>query len=339
MFRPLIRLLCLPDIDQPIGGVKQLYRHVEHLCRLGYDAAVLTSSESFRPSWFISDAPSSSLSAAYQLGQLSPQSTILVVPETYVNVDFSDFYGFNLSNFARVVFNQNAYYSFANSSEPSRIASFYNSSNVIHVLSISEDTHDFLSFNLSVPDHRLSRIINAIETSFVPQFPKNDILHWMPRKNPSHVFSIITSMQLSSLANSKGWHGEPLVDLPHVEVANKLNSAKIFLSFGHPEGFGLPVAEAMASGCWVIGYSGGGAKELFRFGASHEIPFGDWHLFNKAISEVFDLFAQSPREVSLRLQRQSLAVRSLYNFDAEHQSIDTAWKAIVSAFDLWKNQS
>ena len=44
-----IRVLCLPDIDKAIGGVKQLYRHVEHEF-LGWDAAMVTEAEGFRPS-------------------------------------------------------------------------------------------------------------------------------------------------------------------------------------------------------------------------------------------------------------------------------------------------
>ena len=44
-----IRVLCLPDIDKAIGGVKQLYRHVEHLVALGWDAAMVTEAEGFRP--------------------------------------------------------------------------------------------------------------------------------------------------------------------------------------------------------------------------------------------------------------------------------------------------
>ena len=52
-----IRVLCLPDIDKAIGGVKQLYRHVERLVALGWDAAMVTEAEGFRPSWFSSSAP------------------------------------------------------------------------------------------------------------------------------------------------------------------------------------------------------------------------------------------------------------------------------------------
>ena len=52
--------------------------------------------------------------------------------------------------------------------------------------------------------------------------------------------------------------GQSLHDLAHSEVADFLNGALLFLAFGHPEGFGLPIAEAMASGCccWVcVGWS------------------------------------------------------------------------------------
>ena len=41
---PRVRVLCLPDVDRAIGGVKQLYRHVEHLVALDWDAAILLKS-------------------------------------------------------------------------------------------------------------------------------------------------------------------------------------------------------------------------------------------------------------------------------------------------------
>ena len=62
--RPRVRVLCLPDVDRAIGGVKQLYRHVEHLLALGWDAAMVTEVAGFRPSWFCSDAPAWSLAAS-----------------------------------------------------------------------------------------------------------------------------------------------------------------------------------------------------------------------------------------------------------------------------------
>ena len=94
----------------------------------------------------------------------------------------------------------------------------------------------------------------------------------MPRKNPDHVNAVLLGLQRANLVNSSNWHAEPLIDLSHNDVARYLNSARLFLSFGHPEGFGLPIAEAMASGCWVVGYSGGGGR-AFSLWCFLRIPF------------------------------------------------------------------
>ena len=48
--------VCYPDTNQPISGVKQIYRQVELL--LG-DAYVLQEQPGFRADWFSSKAPSS----------------------------------------------------------------------------------------------------------------------------------------------------------------------------------------------------------------------------------------------------------------------------------------
>ena len=332
--KPRVRVLCLPDIDRAIGGVKQLYRHVEHLVALGWDAAVVTEGEGFRPSWFSSSAPTISLQASVNSGELTTEATILVLPETYLGVDLASFRGLNLSKLSRVVFNQNAYYSFGDFAlgTTEALKHFYDDNSVLQVLSISEDTHTFLSRNLGIADGRISRIINAIEPMFTHDQPKSNRLHWMPRKNPQHVQAIMQSIQRSGLEHSGGWQGEPLQDLSHAQVAERLNGARLFLAFGHPEGFGLPIAEAMASGCWVVGYSGGGGRELFRFGASQEVCFGDWPGFIAAVQDALNTFAMAPRETEMRLQRQAQAVRVLYGPEQERASIAVAWDRIATLF-------
>ena len=330
-------MLCLPDVERAIGGVKQLYRQVEHLCALGWDAAVLTENPGFRPGWFESTAPSLSLAESYGLGELEPSAAILVLPETYLGVDLAAFRGLDLSGLARVVFNQNAYYSYGHLGDQTAAAlsSFYEDPSVLHILSVSEDTHSFLFQNLSLPDHRLSRIVNAIEPIFRPDHTKDTRIHWMPRKNPDHVQAVLLGLQRSGAHDLSGWQGQPLAGLSHAEVAEKLNTAKIFLAFGHPEGFGLPIAEAMAAGCWVVGYSGMGGQELFRFGASKAVSFGDWSGFVAAIQHALQAFSKQPAEMQLKLQRQSLAVRTLYSSDQERQSISLAWQRIAIDFQKW----
>ena len=91
----------------------------------------------------------------------------------------------------------------------------------------------------------------------------------------------------------------------------------------------------MASGCWVIGYSGGGGRELFRFGASDEISFGDWTSFSQSVNRALTLFSKNPREMNIRLERQSLAVRTLYSQTQERASIQSAWSRIFTNFKLF----
>tara|TARA_Y100001933_G_C18971203_1_gene552632 strand:- start:85 stop:1125 length:1041 start_codon:yes stop_codon:yes gene_type:complete len=332
---PLVRFICLPDIDRPIGGVKQLYRHVEHLSALGWDAAVVTQNSEFRPSWFVSSATTISLEECFLYDQLQPHNCILVLPETYVNCDLTAFYGHDISSLPRVIFNQNAYYTFGQlgSTTAASISNFYKHPNVLQVLNVSVDTHSFLRTNLGIPDSSLSRIINSIEPIFVPDTNKQNIFTWMPRKNPDHVNAVLNSLQLSSFCYPQPWKALPLSNLTHSEVANNLNSSRIFLSFGHPEGFGLPIAEAMCSGCWVVGYSGGGGRELFNHGGSNQISFGDWSAFTSAVQNVFIQFADNPRETTMILQRQSLAIRTLYSHQQERDSISSAWLRIKDEFN------
>lgn len=336
-FRPKIRFLCLPDLDIPIGGVKQLYRHAENLISLGWDAAILTESPDFRPSWFTSSAPSFSFQNCLSDGSVHPQNCILVLPETYISINLANFRDYDISSYPLVVFNQNVYYTFhgLTASLASSVHSFYESPNILHVLSVSEDSHTFLSQHLNIPDNRLSRIVNAVEDSFSPLFPKSNNMHWMPRKNSDHVDAVLCGLQRALFNTKEIWQAEPLVGLSHQQVANKFNESRIFLSFGHPEGFGLPIAEAMAAGCWVIGYSGGGGSELFRFGASNCVSFGDWTNFVLAVKRAFDSFYLHPRDTDFRLKRQALAVSTLYSAHAERQSIDLAWQRIQFAFDQW----
>ena len=336
--RPRVRVLCLPDVDRPIGGVKQLYRHVEHLVELGWDAAMVTEAEGFRPSWFCSNAPASSLAECFQRGEFNDDKTILLLPETYLSVDFCSFRGLDLSSLAKVIFNQNGYYTYGQAGDTlsTDLQRFYDDPTVLQVLSISEDTHMLLQRNLGLSDQRLSRIINSIEPSFCSNQPSVNRFHWMPRKNPQQVQAVLMGLQRAGLKHSAGWQGEPLQGLSHAQVAERLNGSRLFLAFGHPEGFGLPIAEAMAAGCWVVGYSGGGGRELFRFGASDEVSFGDWPGFVAAVQRALTAFSEQPRETEFRVQRQALAVRSLYSHDQERASIDAAWQRIERAFHQWR---
>ena len=55
-----------------------------------------------------------------------------------------------------------------------------------------------------------------------------------------------------------------LSELTESQVAEELGRTSVFVALGISEGFGLPVAEALAAGCLVVGYPAGGGEELFE---------------------------------------------------------------------------
>ena len=54
-----------------------------------------------------------------------------------------------------------------------------------------------------------------------------------------------------------------------------MRRAALFVALGREEGFGLPVAEALASGCPVVGFHGMGGRELFGSEYAVAIEDGD----------------------------------------------------------------
>ncbi len=83
----------------------------------------------------------------------------------------------------------------------------------------------------------------------------------MPRKRPQE-FQLLTDI-LSSRRVLDGWDLRTLEQEPEQAVAAELRRAALFVALGREEGFGLPAAEALASGCPVIGFHGMGGRELF----------------------------------------------------------------------------
>jgi glycosyltransferase involved in cell wall biosynthesis len=71
------------------------------------------------------------------------------------------------------------------------------------------------------------------------------------------------------------WKIKMIELLPKEETAALFRKSKIFLSFGGPEGFGLPPLEAAFCGCKVIGFHGEAGKEYFKEPVFTSVNFMD----------------------------------------------------------------
>ena len=104
--------------------------------------------------------------------------------------------------------------------------------------------------------------------------------------------------------------------LTHQEIAHELQDALVFLSTGHPEGFGLPLAEAIACGCIVVGYDGLGSRD-FCYPALHQVPFGDILSFVNSLERSIHEFEDSPEHTSSLLLQYADSILRTYSLEAE----------------------
>ena len=312
--------------SQPVGGLKQLHRACEFIKSLGYKSYLIQNDESFRPDWFKSSVNTISKTRWLQISsKLDKLSNILVIPETYLPLAVKHHY------LPKIIFNQNASYTFS-SPKSSR---FYKIPVAIDIYKdaaqvwcVSAYDFDLLFQYMGIEKSRIFRVFNSLDSNVV-EFPacKRKKIAYMPRKNSKHALTVVGI--LSSLVAFEGWEFVPIHKVDQSRVFDILSEAAIFLSFGHPEGFGLPVAEAMSLGCLIIGYTGLGGKELFEIGEKHgtawAIEFGDILSFINAAQKALCLF-DSSTILSSRLEIVADIVRSKYNDDAMRLSLANAIK-------------
>ena len=318
-----------PDIRKPIGGAKQMHRFAEALMHCGRQATVIQERADFHPGWFESQVDTIALANWRKRSDLHPSSDVLVLPETFLPA--LPRYGPGLP---KLLFNQNGAYSFGLGDDDGfpdtaqDVLSLYRHSDLSHVLCVSQHDQQLLERGFNLGPQRVSRLINAIETDvFRPGASKKGrLLSFMPRKN-SRDAAIVAAL-LHSQPWFAGWKLEPIQGLPQTDVAQRLRTSLGFLAFGHPEGFGLPLAEAAACGCALIGYSGLGGRELMAMARSQqvgwEVEFGDWQGFLHATEALIRSVNEQPQTVIGQLQALSDQVRQYYSWAAMVESVEKA---------------
>jgi len=299
---PTVYYLC-PDYPAPSGGIRTIYRHVDILNTAGRSAAVLHHSDGYACRWFehstrIVGAPSARLSAR----------DVLVVPEIY---------GPFLQELPReprlVVFNQNAYLSFEH--VRSRSAISYDLFDA--ALTVSEDSAEFLRF--AFPGLEVSIVDYAIDPDVfypAPEVPARR-LALMPRKRPEDARQILWLLG----ERLRGWEVAPIENASESETAALLRDSPIFLALGWREGFGLPPAEAMASGCYAVGFSGFGGRELFDPSFSKPIEDGDVLAAARELAELLSLYERHPGVVREAGARAAGQIRERYSLGRQAEAV------------------
>ncbi len=238
------------------GGVYVMTQHIRLLRAAGRDAWLWLPDAGNRTGWIEPDLP-------VLFGATTPigADDLLVVPET-PTVQGRD----PAPGARKVIFNQNHFYTFA-AGVPG--ADFPGWAPAPAIWAVTEESRDVLAAVL--PGLPVSVVPNSVDGElFGPRRADRPRVSWMPRKRPRE-----GSLLKRALANDPRLGAVDLVELvnaPRATVAATLGTTAVFVALGHSESFGLPVAEALASGCLVVGYDGGGGHALFEAPGAWRVP-------------------------------------------------------------------
>jgi hypothetical protein len=231
------------------GGIKMVFRHVEALCGVGFEACVATPDAKL-PTWFDAKVP------ILSLNDLVAGTDVLVFPENHA--------GF-LRHFSswpnrKVVFCQNQFMIRRGLDGRRDYADF----GVRDIICPAELVAAFC--RRRCPQQTIHLVPYSIDTQlFRPRPPKRLQIAYMPRKRPAEAAVIRDLFQ----ADNPSWTAIPWVPLARLsenEVARTLSESALYLSLARFEALGLAALEALSSGCVVAGFTGFGGRDFATSG-------------------------------------------------------------------------
>jgi hypothetical protein len=270
---------------------------------MGVPAAVLHDSDGFRARWFENDTR-----VVYPAGLTLAEDDILVVPECYGP-------GLELLPAAvrKIIFNQAAYHTF--DLIPVGVNPYEQVPNLLGVMAVSVDNVELLRFCFPwLAVWRTRPVVDAKIFHRGPQ-PLQRRLAFMPDRREAERHQLMHMLA----ARGVGWELVPISGRSEAEVGEIMRECAIFLSFSEREGFGLPPAEAMASGCYVIGYDGGGGREFFD--PAYCSPVTDQAAFARAVIEATARPLEELQSLGAKASEQVLGLYTLDGLRADLRSV------------------
>jgi len=307
---PTIYYLC-PDYPVPAGGIRTIYRHVDMLGDAGWKSAVLHHRGGFACEWF----DHSTRTVGAQSARLAADD-LLVVPEIY-----GPFLDRLPSDLRTVCFNQNAYLTFEHL-PPGRALPY---GDFDAVITVSPDSAEYLRF--AFPGLEVSVLDDAIDPAVfhpLPAIPPKRIA-MMPKKRRADAAQVLRLLG----DRVRDWELVMIEDASELETAALLRSSPIFLAFGWREGFGLPPAEAMAAGCYVIGFPGFGGRELFDPSFSKPIEDGDVLSMARAVDEAVRVYERDPIAIREAGARASRHIRERYSLEHLREALIATYENLM----------
>jgi hypothetical protein len=308
------------DIAQPRGGIGVLYDHVAALREHGLDAFIVHATPGFRYAFARRDVP---VIDASHLGV--SRTDVLVVPEDHA----AAIRKCREVTCRKVLLCQNHFYVFHGLTPGETWRNFGFSAYMCVSSPIQQALKQWFGVDASV-------VRPAVDDAFFSEdlkpFTPPITVACMPRKGP-HNIRLVQGL----LAAAGHVHGGDLswleIDgLSKDQVAARLRDAHVYVSTSMCEGLGLPPLEAMAAGCLVVGFAGGGGLDYATADNGIWVPDEDaWALANaleRTLASVDDPAAGAALEAKRRAGRATARNYSRARF--EHDLL-AFWSAYLGS--------
>jgi hypothetical protein len=305
------------DLSQPRGGIAVLYSHVAALREHGFEAFIVHTTPGFRYPLARRDIP---VIDASDLGV--SRSDVLVVPEDHPAA-IRKCRGLSCR---KVLFCQNHFYVFdgLEQGETWRDCGFS------AYLCVSRPIQQALRKWFGVDAKVVSPAVNdAFFNEALEPLAAPITAACMPRKGLPHLRLVQGLLAARPIKGSDiAW--VEIDGLPPEQVAARLRAAHIYISTSEAEGLGLPPLEAMAAGCLVVGFAGGGGLDYARPDNGVWVPDEDpWGLAEALRQTLLDL--GDPKRAALleEMRRAGRTAAMRYTHACFERDLIGFWKAYL----------
>lgn len=269
----LRRRLFQRTLRRPTGGVKVIYQHCDMLREAGFEAHPVHLGH-FKIDWFAHGCEPLSADEALRRMQ---SGDVLVVPERLPEAAG----GFTCNN--KIAFVQNG-----GLVEGALGGKRYEDFGFTGILCCSAYLDRFMTPRSALPRTTVTNGIALERFVPAPQKRRANTVLYLKRKTGWAMGRKVQALLPEQVSRQLNF-----IELPNTNteegMINAYQSADIFMALGFPEGFALPPLEAMACGCAVAGFTGGGGTTHMHDGKTAlVVQDGDVKGLAKALSRLVE---------------------------------------------------
>ena len=305
-----IAYFTFPVNKKITGGIKTIFRHVEALREAGFEAVVF-SADTATPTWFETDVP------ILPAEEVRRDEDILVIPED-ANAAFERFEDWRNR---KILFCQNPFYVWMGLK--GRSLTDYG---VDRILGTSRNIETF--FQQRFPATPLGTVPYFIDPGlYYPEAPKQLRINYVPRKRQIEA-GFIQDLFRARFPEFRRVPWQRIENKPEAVYAASVREAAVSLSLSRYESFSLTIAEALACGCIVAGFTGFGAEEFTTTRNGFWAPDSDCFACVDLLAEAVDL-ASRGGSAYRDMREEAIATAARYNRDSFKQRLVDFWRSEV----------